>query len=116
MNKVDKKLPDVSGLVKKTDFNAKITEVEGKIHSITSFSYLVFETKFVVSILTLLTNLSYSVFSKISFKKTLLSFAKSLGTGVNLSISNLSTSVFKLAKFDFNGKCDTFLNQFLLHN
>ena len=34
VNKVDKKLPDVSGLVKKTDFNAKISEVEGKIPSI----------------------------------------------------------------------------------
>ena len=32
---VDKKIPDVSGLVKKTDFNSKITEVEGKIPSIT---------------------------------------------------------------------------------
>ena len=35
INKVDKKIPDVSDLVKKTDFNAKITEVEGKIPSIT---------------------------------------------------------------------------------
>ena len=33
--KVDKKIPDVSSLVKKkTDFNAKISEVEGKIPSI----------------------------------------------------------------------------------
>ena len=44
---------------------------------------------------------------------TLLSFAKSLGTGVNLSISSLPTSVFKLVKFDFSAKlptssCDTF--------
>ena len=35
INKVDKKMPDVSDLVKKTDFNAKITEVENKIPSIT---------------------------------------------------------------------------------
>ena len=36
INKVDKKILDVSGLVKKkTDFNAKITEVDGKIPSIT---------------------------------------------------------------------------------
>ena len=33
---------------------------------------------------------------------TLLSLAKSLETGVNLSISNLSTSVLKLAKFCFS--------------
>ena len=39
---------------------------------------------------------------------------KSTGTGINLSISNLSTSVFKLAKFVFNTKlevstCEMFL-------
>ena len=28
------KIPDTSGLVKKTDYNAKITETEGKIPSI----------------------------------------------------------------------------------
>ena len=53
---------------------------------------------------TLVTNLSYSVFLTTSFFTTLLSFAKSGGTGVNLSISNLSTSVFKLVKFDFSAK------------
>ena len=63
---------------------------------------------------TLATNLSYTVFLTTSFFTTLLSFAKSLGTCVNLSISNLSTSVFKLAKFHFSAKlltstCDTFL-------
>ena len=34
INKVDKKISDVSGLVKKTDFNAKVTEIEGKIPNI----------------------------------------------------------------------------------
>ena len=29
--KLEKKIPDISGLVKKTDYNAKITEIEGKI-------------------------------------------------------------------------------------
>ena len=38
INKVDKKIPDVSDSVKKTDFNAKITEVEGKIPSITGLA------------------------------------------------------------------------------
>ena len=52
---------------------------------------------------TLATNLLYSVFL-ITFFTTLLKLAKSLGTGVNLSISNLSTSVFKPAKLDFNTK------------
>ena len=50
------------------------------------------------------TNLLYSVFLITSFFTTLLNLAKSLGTGVNLSISNLSTSVFKLAKFNFSAK------------
>ena len=53
---------------------------------------------------TLETNLLYSVFLITSFFTTLLNLAKSLGTGVNLSISNLSTSVFKLAKFNFSAK------------
>ena len=53
---------------------------------------------------TLASNLSYSVFLTTSFFTTLLSLTKSLGTGVNLSMSNLSTSVFKLAKFDFSAK------------
>ena len=35
---MDKKIPDVSGLVKKTDSNTKITETEGKIPSITSLA------------------------------------------------------------------------------
>ena len=35
INKIDKKIPDVSGLVKKTDFNTKVIEIEGKIASIT---------------------------------------------------------------------------------
>ena len=34
INRVDKKISDVSSLVKKTDFNAKTSEVEGKIPSI----------------------------------------------------------------------------------
>ena len=62
---------------------------------------------------TFVINLSYSVFLTISFFTILLSLAKSLVTGVNLSISSLSTSAFKLAKFDFSAKlltstCDNF--------
>ena len=38
INKVDKKVPDFSGLVKKTDFNSKISEVEDKIFSITGLA------------------------------------------------------------------------------
>ena len=34
----DKKIPDASGLVKKLDYNAKITEREGKIPFITGFA------------------------------------------------------------------------------
>ena len=38
INKIDKKIPDVSGLVKKNDFNSKTTEIEGKIPSITGLA------------------------------------------------------------------------------
>ena len=34
INDADKKIPDTSGLVKKTDYNFKISEIEGKIPSI----------------------------------------------------------------------------------
>ena len=69
---------------------------------------------------TLATNLSYTVFLTTSLFTTLLSFARSLGTGVNLSIASLCTSDFKLTKFDFSAKLLAshvihILNQFLLH-
>ena len=38
ISKIDKKIPDVSGLVKKTDFNAKVTEIEGKIPGISGLA------------------------------------------------------------------------------
>ena len=34
----ENKIPDASGLVKKTDFNTKVTEIEGKIPSISSLA------------------------------------------------------------------------------
>ena len=42
------------------------------------------------------------------------SLLKSTGTCTNLSISNLSTSVFKLAKFAFNAKLEVSDNQYAL--
>ena len=78
-------------------------------------SYLVFKPNLLVSILfTLPANLSYSVFLTMSFFTTSLSLIKPRGTGTNLSISNLWTSVVKLAKFVFNAKleastCEIFL-------
>ena len=62
---------------------------------------------------TLETNLLYSIFFTTLFLTTLLNLAKSLGTGVNLPISGLSTSVFRLAKIDSSAKlltsiCDAF--------
>ena len=70
---------------------------------------------------TLATNLSYTAFLTASFFTTSLSLLKSTGIGTNLSISNLSTSAFKLAKFGFNPKlevstCEIFLILLLLHN
>ena len=62
---------------------------------------------------TLASNFPNTVFLTTSLFTALLSLAKLLGTGVNLSISNLSASIFKLAKFDFSAKllisaCDIF--------
>ena len=50
--------------------------------------------------------MSHAVFLTMSFFATSLSLLKSTGTGANLSISNLSTFVFKLAKFAFNAKLE----------
>ena len=63
---------------------------------------------------TLTTNLSYTVFLTTSFFTASLSLRKSTGICTNLSMSNLSTSVFRLAKFIFNAKlevstCEIFL-------
>ena len=60
-----------------------------------------------------MTNLLYSVFLTTSSLSTLLNLARSTGTVFNLSASILSTSVFKIAKFDFSAKlmtstCHTF--------
>ena len=61
----------------------------------------------------LATNLSYSFFFTTLFFTTD-NLLKYTGTGTNLSISSLSTLVFRLAKFDFSPKvliliCDIFL-------
>ena len=55
---------------------------------------------------TLATNLSDTVFLTTSFFTTSFSLLKSTGTGTHLSISNLSTSVLRLAKFDYNAKLE----------
>ena len=36
INKIDKKIPDITSLVKKTDFNTKVTEIEGKVTEVSS--------------------------------------------------------------------------------
>ena len=77
--------------------------------------YLVFKTKSLVSVLfTFAANLSYTAFLTTLFFTTSLNLLKSTGIGTNLSMSNLSTSVFKLAKFVFSAKlevstCEIFL-------
>ena len=38
ISKIDEKVPDISSLVKKTDFNIKVIEIEGKIPSITGLA------------------------------------------------------------------------------
>ena len=55
---------------------------------------------------TLATNLSYTVFLTAPLLTALLNLLKSTGTVFNLSTSILSTSVFKLAKFDSSAKLE----------
>ena len=55
---------------------------------------------------TLATNLSYTAFSTILFFTTLLNLLRSIATRNNLSISNLSTSEFKLTRFDLRAKLE----------
>ena len=55
---------------------------------------------------TLVNNLSYTVFLTTSIFTVSLNLLKSARTGTNLSISNLSTSDFKFAKFDFISNLD----------
>ena len=95
----------------------------GILFSNSVLSVLVFHTKSLASTLfTFATNLSDTVFLRTSFYTTTLSLLKTTGTGANLSMSNLSTSVFRLAKFVFSAfvlkyqGVSHFLNQLLLHN
>ena len=67
---------------------------------------------------TLAANLSYRALTT-SFFTTSLSLLKSARTGANLLMSNLSISVFRLAKFVFSVKLEVmlhFLDQFFLHS
>ena len=78
-----------------------------------------FKTKSLVPILlTFAANLSYTVSLTASFFATSLNLLKSTGTGANLSMSNLLTSVFRRAKFVFSAKpevstCVTFYPRLL---
>ena len=70
-------------------------------------SHLVYKTNPLVLILfTFSTNLSYTVFLTKSVFTTPITLLKSEGTGTNLSMSNISTSAFKLIKFVFNAKLE----------
>ena len=63
---------------------------------------------------TLATNLSYTSFLTISVFTTSLTLLKSTGAGNNLSVTNLSTSVFKVAKFVFNAKLEESTSEIFL--
>ena len=66
-----------------------------------------YNSKLLVSILSsFATNLSYTIFLTTSFFTRSLNLLKSTGTGTNLSTSNLSTLLFKLAKFVFNANLE----------
>ena len=71
-------------------------------NSVLSVLYFLPKTRSLISILfTFATNLSLTAFLTTSFFTIPLSLLRSTGTGANLSMSNLSTSVLKLAKYLF---------------
>ena len=55
-------------------------------------------------LITFAASFSYTAFLTTAFFTTSLNLLKSTGNGTNLSMSNLSTSVFRLAKFVFSAK------------
>ena len=63
---------------------------------------------------TFATNLLYTVILTTSFFTALLNLLKSLGIGTNLSMPNLSSSVFKLDKLVFNAKLEVSTCQIFL--
>ena len=72
-----------------------------------SASYLVFKKNPLISIFfTLVTNLSDLVALITSFLTTLLSLLQSIFKFFNFSTSIFSTSVFRVAKFDFSAKLE----------
>ena len=72
-------------------------------NSVLCVSYLVFKTNALVSMLFALATIFHiQFFLTTSFFTTSLNLPKSTETGTNSSIFNLSNSIFKLAKFDFN--------------
>ena len=76
-------------------------------NSVLSVWYVVFKTKSLISILfTFAASLSYTASLTTSFLTALLNLLQLRGTGTNLSMSNLSTSVFRLAKLVFSAKLE----------
>ena len=66
---------------------------------------MVFKTKSLKSIIFIFAaNLSYTAFLATLFLTTSLNLLKSTGTVASLSMSNLPTSVFRLAEFVFSAK------------
>ena len=76
-------------------------------NSVLSVWYFAFKTNVLVSILfTFAANSSYKVLLITSFLTASLNLFKQTGIGANVSMSNLSTSVSRLAKFVFSAKLE----------
>ena len=84
---VENKIPSVSSLVKQTDYNTNISEIEKKLTDHNHDKYI--------------TTPEFNTEAASVFNARL-----ATGTVVNLPMSNLSTSVFRLAKFVFSTKLE----------
>ena len=109
-SEIENKIPDTSGLVKKTDCNAKITEIEGKIQSTSSLA----TNAALTTVENKIPNISSLVKKKQIITQKLLKLKKKL-TDHNLSkyitspeFNNLATDVFiaRLAQANLITKTD----------
>ena len=101
ISKIDKKIPDVSSLVKKTDYSSKITELENKIPNVSGFLLTsVFNSK-ITEVKNIIPNVSYLVIKSdyvaeiIKFKNDYVTNAAMLGIKILVQKSTFGSELRK---------------------
>ena len=87
-SEIENKIPDTSDIVKKTDYNAKITEIEGKIPSVSGFA----TNSALAAVHNIIPNISKFVKKQIITQK-LLKLNRSLLIIIMTSVSLLQSSI-----------------------